>query len=97
MAKIKRSDLPMFLPVDRSTAICVEYHAPKSIMRVELFDPDRPVYFCDIKRFDLEIIKAEAKDKEISVYLPAILDAVTRVDILTDLAKFSGAWNRPLA
>ena len=80
--------------VDKYTAVMLDYNGCFDCARVEGFDSSKPVFFVRIKQFDLAAIQAEMKDETVSVYLPALLGSLKKIEGLLSLAKESGVWQR---
>ncbi len=78
--------------VDMITAVCCDYNGLEP-HRVECFGGE-PVFFVTVKKFDLHCIQDEMRDESVSVYLPAMIRSLKKIDGLLNLAKESGVWQR---
>jgi hypothetical protein len=81
----------MSTKVDKVTAAVLDYNGIEC-NRVEVFDRDKPVFFVPVKKFDLEAIQQEMQNESVTVYLPALLRSLNRIEDLIQQAQVSGVW-----
>jgi hypothetical protein len=82
----------MSTKVDKVTAAVLDYNGIES-NRVEVFDRDKPVFFVHVKKFDLQAIQQEMQNESVTVYLPALLRSLKRIEDLVQQARVSGVWS----
>jgi hypothetical protein len=79
--------------VNKITAIALDYNGIEC-SRIEAFDSSNPVFFCTGPRFDVEAVCKEMKDENQTVYLPAILASVAKIDSLLAQTKADGVYQK---
>jgi hypothetical protein len=78
--------------VNRATAVVLDYNGLDTVSRVESFNPSNPQFFVEVKSCDLKCITDEMTDESVSVYLPAFLRSIQKIDALVESARPSGVW-----
>lgn len=83
------------IPVDKLTAIFLDYCGAGEINRIEFFDKDRPIFFSTAKRFDMDAVVAEMNDETQAVYLKPFLVSMRKIDDdLLVQSRQSGVWTK---
>jgi hypothetical protein len=82
--------------VSKTAAIILDYNGIEC-NRIEAWDISNPTFFVTGPRFDIEAVLEEMKDENQTVFLPAMLRSVEKIDSLLALTKKDGVWSRTQA
>lgn len=77
-------------------AIVLDYNGIEC-NRIEAWDISNPTFFVSGPRFDIEAVLEEMKDENQSVFLPAMLRSIEKIDGLLALTKKDGVWAKQKA